>query len=89
MIAKQIQVQNPHGLHMRVAGELIRLARASGSRIVLERQDNRKTAEAESMLGLLLLEATPGTDLVVKVEGPEESRTVIRIEELFEGGAGI
>ncbi|HMP72575.1 MAG TPA: HPr family phosphocarrier protein [Kiritimatiellia bacterium] len=89
MIAKNIHVNNAHGLHMRVAGELIRLARTSGSKIVLKREDTNQTAVADSILDLLLLEVTPGTELDVQVEGPGEEFVVVQVQELFEGGSGI
>jgi phosphocarrier protein HPr len=89
MIARNISVNNPHGLHMRVAGELVKLARTSGSRIVLRRGDTEQTADADSILELLLLEATPGTELSVQIEGPNEDVVVVKVEEIFEGGSGI
>ena len=68
-----IIIQNPHGLHLRVASELVRLCRPFQAKVVLIRGDG-VTADVSSPLALLTLEATCGTRLQVLAEGADAAQ---------------
>jgi len=89
MIAKYFTFEHPDGLHLRVAAEIVKLAQTTSSRVRLVRGDDMREANAISIMDLLLLEATAGTDFHVEVDGPNEQQVLNRIEEIFGDGGGI
>lgn len=89
MISQRVTVKDSRGFHLRSAAEVMKLAQRSGSRVVIRRDDTDQSAGADSILDLILLAATAGTELVVEVEGPLEQVVASAIHELFENGGGI
>lgn len=81
-------VKNTLGLHARAAAQLVRLAGTFKSKITLERPDNGVFANAKSILSLLTLAATKGTELLLTVEGDDEGEAVMSVEALFASGFG-
>lgn len=88
MVTKTIKVENPHGLHLRVAGEIVRLTKTSGSKVRIARPTG-SAADGDSVLDLLLLEANPGSEISIHVDGPGASVVADQISELFSEGGGI
>ena len=54
----------------------------------LRRVDNRVTADAKSILSVLMLAASRGTELHVIVDGIDEVAALSAIDRLFAGGFG-
>lgn len=89
MQQKELIIENPRGLHMRVAAEIVRLSRESGVQVRLTR-DGEKSACGDSVIELVLLDAAPGAVLKIEVTGGgNEQHVVARISDLFADGAGI
>jgi phosphotransferase system HPr (HPr) family protein len=88
MLEREIKVINPLGLHARAAAQLVRLANSFHSNIMLERLDNAVFANAKSILSVLTLAASMGTELSIKVTGEDELDAVEAVEELFRTGFG-
>jgi phosphotransferase system HPr (HPr) family protein len=88
MLETRLKVTNPLGLHARAAAQLVRLAGKFRSRIILTRTDNNTSADAKSILSVLTLAATRGTELEIKIEGDDEADAMKAIEELFAAGFG-
>lgn len=88
MLEREIKVINPLGLHARAAAQLVRLANSFKSNIVLERRDNAVFANAKSILSVLTLAASMGTELNLKVTGEDEFDALNAVEELFRTGFG-
>ena len=88
MLEREIKVINPLGLHARAAAQLVRLANGFQSNITLERIDNAVFANAKSILSVLTLAASIGTDLILKVTGEDELEAIESVEELFRTGFG-
>lgn len=72
MVERSIKVVNRLGLHARAAARLVRTASAFQSLIKLERADTHISADAKSILSVLMLAAARGTELRVSAEGPDE-----------------
>jgi len=83
-----IKIINPLGLHARAAAQLVRLAGAFQSHIVLMRLDNQVVADAKSILSVLTLAAGKGTELNLAVEGVDEKEAFDAVKELFAKGFG-
>jgi phosphotransferase system HPr (HPr) family protein len=88
MLKVKLKVINQLGLHARAAAQLVRLAGTFQSNIELQRVDNAVAADAKSILSVLTLAASRGTELELQVEGEDERRALESIEEIFLKGFG-
>jgi phosphotransferase system HPr (HPr) family protein len=88
MLETRVKIINPLGLHARAAAQLVRLAGGFKSRILLKRLDASVTADAKSILNVLTLAASRGTELDVEVEGADETAALAAIADIFEKGFG-
>lgn len=75
-----ITIHNDRGLHARPSTELVKCASHFASHISL--RSGRGVANAKSILGILTLCATKGTQLLVEAEGPDAEEAVSAIEQL-------
>jgi len=71
------------GLHARAAANLVRVANQFQSDITLKRLDNSVEADAKSILSILMLAASRGTELRVLAAGPDEEAAVESVYDLF------
>lgn len=81
MVTQKVIVRNRLGLHARPASKLVRIAALGQSRVTLIR--NSKKVNARSILGVMLLEAEPGAELWIEVEGADEDMVLEQIISLF------
>lgn len=86
MLEGRVRVINQLGLHARAAAQLVRLASSFRSRILISRADNGSAADAKSILSVLTLAASRGTDLVITAEGDDEPDALRGVIELFTSG---
>ncbi len=82
MIEKQLTIINNLGLHARAAAQFVRCAENYQSRIQLQRLDNLRSADAKSILSILMLAAAKGTNLKLIAEGEDEAEAVSALESL-------
>lgn len=71
MIQEQLTIINKLGLHARAAAKLVGIAGQFESRIVLVK-DGRE-ADAKSIMSVMMLAASQGTELKVRIEGDDAS----------------
>ena len=88
MLEKRILIVNRLGLHARAAARLVRTASAYRSTVRLERIDGSAVADAKSILSVLLLAASRGTELRLTAEGADESEALNAVCALVESGFG-
>lgn len=88
MIVSEIKVTNRLGLHARAAAQLVRKASVFKSSITLERVDGTASADAKSILSLLMLAASRGTLLRITIEGEDEKEALSLLVQLFADGFG-
>jgi phosphotransferase system HPr (HPr) family protein len=88
MLEGRAKIVNPLGLHARAAAQLVRLAGTFKSRILLKRLDSTVTADAKSILNVLTLAASRGTELDLEIEGPDETAALEAITDIFARGFG-
>lgn len=88
MIRKVLKVENPLGLHARAAAKLVRLASRFRADIKLSRLNANQLINGKSILGILMLAAGQGTDLVFTISGDDEVEAVAAIEQLLAEGFG-
>ena len=88
MIERTFTITGRLGLHARAAAKLVRLTSEFQSDISLRRLDGSLTADAKSILSVLMLAASRGTQLQACVEGVDEDLAMNAIAELFADGFG-
>ena len=88
MVERRVSVVNRLGLHARAAARLVRTASAFRSHVRLERADRSASADAKSILSVLMLAAARGTELIVTAEGPDEGPALDALCQLIGGGFG-
>ncbi len=88
MLERRLKIINRLGLHARAAAKVVRTAGAYQSNMRLVRFDLSAAADAKSILSLLMLAASRGTELVMSVEGADEAAAADAMSELFASGFG-
>jgi phosphocarrier protein HPr len=82
LIEKTIVIGNELGLHARVATALVKTMKQHSCQVTLAKDGME--VDARSVLGLLLLAATPGAELMIRAHGPGSLDAVRQISELLE-----
>lgn len=88
MVKANVKVINQLGLHARAAAQLVRLAGEFDSNIKLIKMDKSVFADAKSILNILTLAASKGTELIVEIKGTDEKEAMKAIKNLFSEGFG-
>jgi phosphotransferase system HPr (HPr) family protein len=88
LVERNVHVVNRLGLHARAAARLVRAACAFRSGVRLERADRSAAADAKSILSVLMLAASRGTELRVWAEGADEREALDAVCGLIADGFG-
>lgn len=88
MLERHVTITNRLGLHARAAAQVVRTANRFQSALRLERTDGSATADAKSILSVLMLAASRGTELRATAEGADESEAMSAMCVLFASGFG-
>lgn len=81
MIEREVEIVNRLGLHARAAAKLVHLAGRFESHISLSM--NGEEVDAKSILGILLLAAAKGSQVIVKCEGDDEQEAMTAVTGLI------
>jgi phosphocarrier protein HPr len=82
MFEKNVTVVNKLGIHARPAGSIVRAASAFKSKVELLKDGN--TADAKSIMNVMMLAAAKGTAVTVRADGEDEQEAVQAVISLFE-----
>ena len=88
MIERTLLIKTHLGLHARAAAKLVRVASGFHSDVLLRRLDGSASANAKSILSVLMLAASSGTELLASAEGIDEEAAMNAIDQLFAEGFG-
>ena len=88
MIRRVVRIENELGLHARAAARLVKLTSQFESDIKLSRVNGHEKIDGKSILGILLLAASQGTQLEVVVDGQDEKAALDAIDSLVRGKFG-
>ena len=83
-----MQIVTRLGVHARAAAKLVRAATEFESALRLMRADRSASADAKSILSVLMLAASRGTELIITAEGPDEGEASDALRLLISGGFG-
>jgi len=80
MISRPVTIINKLGLHARAATRLVNCA--SGFQCEVWINNGEKNVNGKSIMGVLTLAASKGTELTIEAEGPDESNAIEEIAAL-------
>lgn len=86
MTRRTIRLVNRLGLHARAASRLVQVAAGFDSAVWLERDGRR--VNAKSIMGVLMLAAPVGSELILECDGPDEDDAARAVEALVEDRFG-
>lgn len=81
MISQSITIINKLGLHARAAAKLVRTASSYHADIHVEKNGHR--VNAKSIMGVMMLAASQGTELLLLIDGRDEEPAKNAIMELI------
>jgi phosphotransferase system HPr (HPr) family protein len=86
MVTATLTILNSSGFHARPAGLFVETARRFRS--VVKVVNGKQTADGKSILGLMLLGATPGAEITIQAQGEDEADALNALSELITGRFG-
>jgi len=86
MYEKEVKIINRAGLHTRPASMIVKTAAKFNSDIYIN--NNGYTVNAKSIIGVMTLAASIGTNLIIRAEGKDEKEAVEALVELISQGFG-
>lgn len=86
MTEKKLKIVNKLGLHARPASLIVQTAMKFSSNISIIKDES--TIDGKSIMGIMMLAAGCGSELIIRIDGSDESNAMETIEELFNTGFG-
>ena len=86
MVSKKVIINNELGLHARAASLFVQLSNKYKSDIFL--QKGKKKVDGKSIMGIMMLAAAKGTNLVILADGVDAEIAVEKLTELVENKFG-
>jgi phosphocarrier protein len=86
VIRRELAIRNRLGLHARAAARFVHTAGRFRSRVTAGRDG--RVMDGKSILGILLLAASQGTEIELVAEGPDEVEAMDALVALVDGGFG-
>jgi phosphocarrier protein len=81
MIEKNVTIINKLGLHARAAAKLIGVTGKFGCDIKITKDG--KTVDAKSIMAIMMLAASQGTDLLIQTDGDDETAAMDAVIEII------
>ena len=86
MIEKQVTISNKLGLHARAAAKLVSQAARFASEMELIK--GSQTINCKSIMGVMMLAASQGTVLTLRVDGEDEKEAMLALTTLIDDKFG-
>ncbi|MEJ8554921.1 HPr family phosphocarrier protein [Tepidibacter sp. Z1-5] len=83
---KKVTIKNESGIHARPAALLVKKASEFESKVEID--FNGKKVNAKSIMGIMSLGASKGSEITVITEGSDESKASNEVAKLIESGFG-
>ena len=81
MQERNVTIANKLGLHARAAAKLVTMASGYSSDIDIARND--QSVNGKSIMGVMMLAASKGTELVIRTSGDDEQEAADKLAKLF------
>ena len=75
-----VEITNERGLHARASAKFVKLAATFDAEVTVSKDG--ATVDARSIMGLMMLAAGPGSQIVIRAEGSEADAVVAALAEL-------
>ena len=75
-----VEITNERGLHARASAKFVKLAATFDAEVTVSKDG--ATVDARSIMGLMMLAAGPGSQIVIHAEGAEADQAVEALSEL-------
>lgn len=86
MTSRTARIVNKLGLHARPSAQLVSVAAKFESEIFITRGELR--INAKSIMGVMMLAAEKGSELLIEADGPDAEAAVNAVTELIQTGFG-
>jgi phosphocarrier protein HPr len=80
-VVREIPIINKRGLHARASAKFVQMVERFNAEISVTR--NGETVGGNSIMGLMMLSAGPGTSIVISATGPEAEAALAALTELI------
>jgi phosphocarrier protein HPr len=81
-----VRIANKKGLHARASAKVVEAAARFQSRVTIARDG--QTVDARSIMGLMMLAASEGSEITIEAEGPDAAAALAAIIALAEAKFG-
>ena len=88
MIQRTVLIENELGLHARAAAKFVKLAARFESDVKLCRVGNDESIDGKSILGILTLAATQGSEITLRIHGDDEKAALKALDDLIKNRFG-
>jgi phosphocarrier protein len=82
-LTREFEIRNQYGIHARPAALFVKAASRYDSDVTVETRGNK--VSGKSIMGLMTLEASRGTTLIVTADGPDAEELLDELQELIDG----
>jgi phosphocarrier protein HPr len=79
-ITREMNITNQRGLHARASAKFVKCAEGFNANITVSRDG--QTVPGTSIMGLMMLAASIGTQIMVEASGPEAEGAMSALEDL-------
>ena len=85
---QRFTLSNRHGLHARPAHMFVQTANSYASQLRVGRSDNDERVDGKSIMGMMMLAAECGAELVLEARGPDAEAMLRALGELIAANFG-
>lgn len=83
-LSRTVTIVNRKGLHARPAASFVKLASQFDSKIRIN--DGNKDVDGKSIMGMMMLAASQGTQIVINADGSDEASAIDALTSLVNKG---
>ena len=80
MAVREVEIVNERGLHARASAKFVKCAAGFDAEVKVSRDG--QTVDAQSIMGLMMLAAGPGSTIEIAAEGPDAEDAVEALSAL-------
>ena len=81
--SRRMRIVNARGLHARASAKFVRCAEGFRAEITVTKDG--QSVPATSIMGLMMLAAQPGSEILVEAQGPQAREALEALHELVKG----
>jgi phosphocarrier protein HPr len=83
LVTRTVEIVNKRGLHARASAKFVKLAAGFDAEVRVTKDG--QTVDARSIMGLMMLAASPGCCIEIEAEGTQAEAAVAALAELVAG----